>query len=261
MKSKKRFSLLMRCPLKRTKITEYMQTTQKQIFEQEQYPLNQFYDSEERIPFFMSPLHDPVIGAIFSNVEHAGLAAKSLVGSILAEDFIIDEIIEVTPQTYYKTYPDKRGARVDIHLRTADGKRFIVEIQISPEPILERNLFAVSHTILSNMQTGTDSRHFDDTLPTIIVINILNFELRKGHADFLQPVGLLYTKEPHEVADEHIRIYNVQLPVFRKQEHDLTKPLDVWLYLLDTAHQLKKPINEVIEMEPRLKETIDLDAG
>jgi hypothetical protein len=37
--------------------------------------------------------------------------------------------------------------------------------------------------------------------------------------------------------------------------------LDAWLYLLDTAHQLKKPINEVIEMDPRLKETIDLDAG
>jgi hypothetical protein len=74
-------------------------------------------------------------------------------------------------------------------------------------------------------------------------------------------VGLLYTKEPREVADEHIRIYNVQLPVFRRQEHDLTKPLDVWLYLLDTAHQLKKPINEVIEMDPRLKEAIDLDAG
>jgi hypothetical protein len=58
-----------------------------------------------------------------------------------------------------------------------------------------------------------------------------------------------------------IMVYNVQLPVFRRQEHGLTKPLDAWLYLLDTAHQLKKPINEVIEMDSRLKETINLDAG
>jgi hypothetical protein len=35
---------------------------------------------------FMSPLADPVIGAIFSGMEQAGLAAESLVGSILREN-------------------------------------------------------------------------------------------------------------------------------------------------------------------------------
>ncbi|MDR0947981.1 MAG: Rpn family recombination-promoting nuclease/putative transposase [Lachnospiraceae bacterium] len=223
----------------------------------------QNYGSKETLnPLFLSPLRDPVVGAIFQNVEHAGLAAKSLLGSILAEDGLtIEEIIEVTPQTYYKVYPDMRGVRVDVHLKTVDGKRYIVEVQIEPEPIIERNLFAAAHTIVSNMKTGTKSKEFDQIFPTIIVINILNFELRKGHTDFLQPVGLLYTKEPHQVADNHFRIYNIQLPTFRKQEHDLSNPLHAWLYLLDSAHQQQKSIQEVIEMEPRLKEFIDLDPG
>jgi CII-binding regulator of phage lambda lysogenization HflD len=37
--------------------------------------------------------------------------------------------------------------------------------------------------------------------------------------------------------------------------------LDAWLYLLDTANQKQISLKEVIEMEPILQETIDLDAG
>ncbi|MDR0949498.1 MAG: Rpn family recombination-promoting nuclease/putative transposase [Lachnospiraceae bacterium] len=68
-------------------------------------------------------------------------------------------------------------------------------------------------------------------------------------------------KPPHVIAEDHIRIYNIQLPRFREQTHDLRKPLDAWLYLLDTAHQEHISLDEVIEMEPTLQEAIDLDAG
>jgi hypothetical protein len=47
----------------------------------------------------MSPLADPVVGAIFDGVENAGLAAQSLIGSILeAEGIKIGNVISVTPQ-------------------------------------------------------------------------------------------------------------------------------------------------------------------
>jgi predicted transposase/invertase (TIGR01784 family) len=74
-------------------------------------------------------------------------------------------------------------------------------------------------------------------------------------------VGLLYAKPPHSVAEDHILIYNVLLPKFRNHVHDLTKPLDAWLYILDTANQKQLSLEEVIEMEPILRETIDIDAG
>jgi predicted transposase/invertase (TIGR01784 family) len=218
--------------------------------------------TEKEETFYMSPLADPVVGAVFSNVEHAGLAAKSLVGSILEEDgYTIGEIISVTPQKHYKTYSNLRGCRVDIHLDTTDGKRVIVEVQMRTEPILERNLFSASHVILSSIKTGTDVEEFGSSIPHIIIINILNYTLRKDHPDYLQPVGMLYTKAPNSVAEDHIRIYNVQLPLFRKKQHDLSKPLDAWLYILDTAHQQHKTISEVILMEPGLKNIIDLDDG
>ncbi|MDR0948817.1 MAG: Rpn family recombination-promoting nuclease/putative transposase, partial [Lachnospiraceae bacterium] len=217
---------------------------------------------EQPIPLVMSPLADPVVGAIFSSMEQAGLAAESLVGSILREEgYTLGQITNVVPQRYYKAYPDMRGCRVDIFVDTLEGKKAIVEVQLAAEPILIRNLFEVSQMIAAAIPLGTDVKELKDHMPHIIVINILNFDLRKDHQDYIQPVGFLYTKSPHTIAEDHIRIFNVQLPRFREQTHDLKKPLDAWLYLLDTAHQKKVSLKEVIAMEPILQETIDLDAG
>jgi predicted transposase/invertase (TIGR01784 family) len=216
----------------------------------------------EAVPKFMSPLADPVVGAIFNSVEHAGLAAKSLVGSILSEDgYTIGKVTSVIPQMYYKEYPNYRGCRIDIHMDTSSGESIIVEIQLWEEPIMARNLFESTQLIATHMKPGTATKDLDVLMPHIIVINILNFVLRKDHDDFIQPVGILYTKAPNIIAEEHLRIYNVQLPLFRKREHDLTKPLDAWLYILDTANRKELTVEEVIEMEPLLKDTIDLDEG
>jgi predicted transposase/invertase (TIGR01784 family) len=211
---------------------------------------------------FMSPLADPVVGAIFSGMEQAGLAAESLVGSILSEGgYTLGKVIDVVPQKYYKTYPDKRGCRVDVYVYTAEGEKVIVEVQLLPEPILTRNVFEASQVIAASISSGTDPETMKELMPRIIVVNILNFDLRADNEDFIQPIGLLYAKPPHTVAEEHLLIYNVQLPRFRRQVHDLTKPLDAWLYLLDTANQRDISLEEVIEMEPILRETIDIDVN
>jgi hypothetical protein len=82
----------------------------------------------------MSPLADQVVGAIFVNVQSAGLATASLIGAILAKDgVIIGKVISVTPQRYYKT-PNERGCRVDIEVITDKNEWIIVEVQIYYDP-------------------------------------------------------------------------------------------------------------------------------
>jgi hypothetical protein len=45
----------------------------------------------------LSPLADPVVAAIFSDVESAGLAAESLIGAVLAKDGVkIGKVVSVT---------------------------------------------------------------------------------------------------------------------------------------------------------------------
>ncbi|MDR0963436.1 MAG: Rpn family recombination-promoting nuclease/putative transposase [Clostridium sp.] len=210
----------------------------------------------------MSPLDDPVLNAVFNDVEHAGLAAQSLVGNILLEDGIrIRKILSVTPQRYYKIYPNQRGCRVDILVETEDNERIIVEVQTTKEPMGTRNLFEAAQIILANSPKGTRVRKHNKIMPRIYIINILDFVLRDNHEDAIQPVAILYTKGTSEVAIPNLRIYNVQLPLFRQKEHDFDKPLDAWLYILDTAHQKKIPVGEVIAMNAKLKKTVEADLG
>jgi predicted transposase/invertase (TIGR01784 family) len=210
----------------------------------------------------MSPLADPVVGAIFSNVESAGLAAQSLVGSILAEDGIkIGKVKSVTPQRYYKENPMKRGCRVDVLVESENNETTLIEVQISPEPIMARNLFEYAQLAISTVDAGTPTYEIGKKLPKIVVINICDFDVRKsGNTDFIQPVKQMYTKSP-EVAQDFLNIYNVQLTQFRKQKHDLSKPLNAWLTLLDTANQKHIAVEEVIKMYPELGNTVKTDPG
>jgi predicted transposase/invertase (TIGR01784 family) len=210
----------------------------------------------------MSPLADPVVGAIFDGVENAGLAAQSLVGSILAEDGVkIGKVTAVTPQRYYKDIPLMRGCRVDILVESENSPKTLVEVQMSEEPIMARNMFEYAHAIVSSVPQGILTVDLYNAVPKIVVINICNFPVRTtGNDDFLQPVKQMYTKNP-EVAQDYLNIYNVQLPNFREAEHDLTKPLHAWLFILDTANQKGITVKEVIDMFPELNNVVTTDPG
>jgi predicted transposase/invertase (TIGR01784 family) len=210
----------------------------------------------------MSPLADPVVGAIFSSVESAGLAAQSLVGSILAEDGVkIGKVKSVTPQRYYRESPLDRGCRVDILVESGNNENTLIEVQMSPEPIMARNLFEYAQMALSTVKSGTPTYDIGKHMPKIVVINICDFELRKNeNTDFIQPVKQMYTKNP-EVAQDFLNIYNVLLPKFRAGKHDLSKPLNAWLTLFDTANRKHISIEEVIDMFPELGNTVKSDPG
>jgi predicted transposase/invertase (TIGR01784 family) len=211
---------------------------------------------------FMSPLADPVVGAIFNNVEQAGLAAQSLVGSILAAEGIeIGTVVSVTPQKITIPNIEVRATRVDVFIEADSGERILVEVQMFKEPLLERNILAVSQDLATTFAKGSNAWELRRDFPTVYVINIMNYIERRDNDDFIQPIMLMYTKPPHRTAFENLKIYNVELPAFRKKQHDLTKKLDAWLYILDTAEQKGITVEEVITMDETLRNTVTTDSG
>jgi predicted transposase/invertase (TIGR01784 family) len=98
-------------------------------------------------------------------------------------------------------------------------------------------------------------------MPKIIVIDLLNYNLREDNKEYLQPIKMLYTKPPTREALSQISIYVVQLPRIREIKQNFDDSLYCWLYTLDTAHQEQKTIEEVLEMEPRLKPFAEEDPG
>jgi predicted transposase/invertase (TIGR01784 family) len=210
----------------------------------------------------MSPLADPVVGAIFDSVENAGLAAQSLVESILKSEGVkVGNIISITPQKVLMPNVNVRSTRVDILLETDKKERILVEVQMCKEPLLERNMLAVSQDISTAFPKNANVWRIKSQFPRIYVINIMNYSPRTDNDDFIQPIKMMYTKPPARAAFENLQIFNVQLPEFRKKKHDLTDKLDAWLYILDTAEQEKKTVEEVISMDETLRTTVKEDPG
>ncbi|MDR1787041.1 MAG: PD-(D/E)XK nuclease family transposase, partial [Treponema sp.] len=112
--------------------------------------------SERDKPIPLSPLADPVVGAIFSDAEHAGLAAASLIGAVLACDGVtIGKVLSVTPQRHHK-YPDERGIRIDVEIITAANEAVIIEVQLHTDmALLQRNLFAAARVFVDRVPEGT----------------------------------------------------------------------------------------------------------
>ncbi|MDR1788695.1 MAG: Rpn family recombination-promoting nuclease/putative transposase, partial [Treponema sp.] len=110
-------------------------------------------------PVVLSPLADPVVGAIFSDAQNAGLAAASLIGAVLEKDGIfIREVVSVTPQRHHKE-PGSRGVRIDVEVATEADEVIIVEVQLFPDDSLyQRNLFAASHVFIDRVPEGTQPR-------------------------------------------------------------------------------------------------------
>jgi len=212
----------------------------------------------------LSPLSDPVAGAIFANVEVAGLASESIINATLKaekEPVLVGKIISVTPQRTHSS-PTRRGCRVDVDTKT-DANEFVrYEVQISPDMyIMVRDLFSASHLFTENSSKGDTSVQMATKMPTVIYINLLGYILRKSNTDMVQPFKVMYTKLPHEVAIPNFGGYNIQLPRLLEMDANFDDDLYCWCYALYTAHLEKKTVQEVVEMTPELQAFAERDVG
>ena len=219
------------------------------------------------LSFALSPLADPVVGAIFANVDVSALAGKSIINSVHEaenEGKMKGKIIRITPQ-FSHVSPGNRGCRVDVEIETDANEFFRYEIEIAPSTlILLRALFSASHFFVDTSARGDTAAQMAKKMPKVIYINILGFNLRKGkttNKDIVQPVKLMYTKAPQEVAIDKFSIYNIQLPRVADTPQDFTSDLYCWCYALYTAHTEKKTVKEVIAMTPGLQAFAARDPG
>ena len=213
----------------------------------------------------LSPLADPVAGAIFANAEVAGLASESLINATLKEEkepVLAGKVISVTPQRTHSS-PTRRGCRVDVDTETDANEIARYEVQISPEMhIMERDLFSAAHLLIEKSAKGDTATQMAAKMPKVIYINLLGYILRKTNTDMVQPFKVMYTKPPSEVAIPKFGGYNIQLPrLLEMKEPDFTSDLYCWCYTLYTAHLENKTVQEVVAMTPGLQAFADRDAG
>jgi hypothetical protein len=195
----------------------------------------------------LPPLADPVISEIFKNAKVSGLAMRELINAVLEDsgDKAISEVIDVIPQ---KIDPEAQGRsyRVDVTAKTADNEITIFEVQLSHLLITnERSLLYAEQSLGSTAAKGNNWRKISAKMPRVLVINILDFNLRKS-GGFHQVAELVYREEPRELASKRFGIHNIELKKFRKIKPDFTKGLHCWLTALCRSQDSRKSLKEVI---------------
>jgi predicted transposase/invertase (TIGR01784 family) len=209
-----------------------------------------------------SPFNDAVLAAMFSDVDSAGVAAEYLVKDVLGKyGRKLGKVISVTPQDYNKlTY--FRDCRVDVVCRTDNNEFWLIEFQIyDDEFMFERNLAEVSYTIIGSTSGGTTVEEMAESMPHIVVINLLNFYIRDDNSDWLQPVHFAYDKEPRRTANDKLEIYNIQLPWFAEHLPDFDNDGECWLYVMYQSHIRKINPQEVLKMDTRLARFATTNSG
>ena len=198
----------------------------------------------------LEPLSDSVFNYLFSDKGMKG-SMREIINCVLSDagDTEIGEVQEITTQYDVKKRGfGAHGGRVDVRARTADGTLFDVEVQLSAEPAMNaRSWFYGSGIMGEEFREGMPYGQ----VPKVRIINLLDFTLRKAHADYLQPIKLLYVKEPEEATDA-FRIYNIELPKYRAENPTLESvkddPLKSWLYMLDKGYESDQELEVLGEM-------------
>jgi hypothetical protein len=95
----------------------------------------------------------------------------------------------------------------------------------------------------------------------VIVINLLDFTLRPKGKNFHQVGELVYREEPHEILTDRLEIHHLQLSKFKEISPDFNNPLHCWLTALNRAQSLKKPLKEIVKMDPHLSAYYKADPG
>ncbi len=177
---------------------------------------------------FLNPCNDIAFKKIFGSEEHKSITI-SFLNSILelTGDKTIISITFLNTEQLPQTQ-DKKDNILDVFCLDQSGTKYIVEMQVArAEEFGKRIIYYGAKTY--SMQLGKGKPYLE--LMPVVVVSIVNFVLFPEKKDY---------KSIHEILDRKTHEHNlpglafafVELPKFRKKEHELVTTEDKWLYFV-----------------------------
>ena len=182
--------------------------------------------------YFVPLTSDHGFKSTFGNERNTLFLRRALQALIRSETPIAKVTLIKTEQT--KLLQDSRGGIYDLACRDADGRYFIVEMQLAEAAgFLQRMKFYTLYRLNALLRRGTPNF---DHLPPVYCIGLLNFVIWPQLPDYYQSIAL--RTEAGVLVDEQATYITVELPKFTKSLEELTSDLDKLLYTMKTAHTL-----------------------
>jgi predicted transposase/invertase (TIGR01784 family) len=159
--------------------------------------------------------------------------------------------IEYLPAEQLGYIRENRRAVYDVYCTAADGERFIVEMQASPQMhFAERILFYMSYPVISQAPKGsvtrTDSGGKEIKVPwnyslsgvyMICILDNIMFPEKEAADIVTEQIKIVRQKAGRFFTDKW-EVQTIELPKFRKTEDELETAADKWLYSLKHMEKL-----------------------
>ncbi len=166
---------------------------------------------------------------------------KKLFGEEANKDLLIDFLNQLLPPRHQiadlsfrnlenlSDLPEERKAVFDIYCRATSGERFVVEMQKAKvKNFKDRSLFYSTFPIRDQAQRG----EWSFELEAIYFVAILDFEYDEAEErrKFRRDIAL--KDQDGDLFFDKLHFRFLQMPLFKKQEHELETKFDKWCYFL-----------------------------
>ena len=178
-------------------------------------------------PRFINPLTDFGFKRLFGT-EPSKEILRAFLNALLPERHQVASLTLTNSERLGLSEIDRK-AIFDVYCVGKNGERFIVELQKAHQRYFtDRSVFYSSFLIQSQGQKN----EWNFKLAPIYTVCILDFKIagRQNHADYRTLVEL--KDENGKVFFDKLKYIYLELPKFKKEEHELDTDLERWLYLL-----------------------------
>ena len=134
-------------------------------------------------------------------------------------------------------YGDRRAV-FDVYCMTADGGRFIVEMQKAEQSYFKDR--SVYYSTFAIREQGVKGKEWDYHLEDVYTVGILNFEFPNNEYpsdSYRHEIKLKDTEDNHVFYDKLTFVY-LEMPKFTKTEDELDGMFDKWMFVLRNLGRL-----------------------
>ena len=208
------------------------------------------------MPRFINPFTDVGFKRIFGQPIHKELLIEFLNDLLVGEKRILD--ITFLDKEILPEYDNDRGLIYDVYCTNEDGEQFIVEMQNREQVYFrDRALFYLSQAISRQGERGAKWLF---NLKAVYGVFFMNFRLKDFPPQLRSDVELAY-RDSHLPFSDKLRFIFLQLPCFKKEEHECENDFERWIYVLKNMETLQRlPFKARKSVFEKLEQIVDIAA-
>jgi len=202
---------------------------------------------------YLDPKNDLAFKKVFGSEKHKQIPINFLnaVFNLSGDDLIID--LEFLNTNQLPKIAAKKESIVDVLVRDQKGTHYIVEMQVAKIAGFEKRAqYYAAKTYCAHFDEGDDYPNLTKVI-FLAITDYIVFPNKQGYKS--EHVILDNESYEHDLKDFSFTF--VELPKFRKENHELISIEDKWYYFLKHADESNN-INEILASNPEIQEAYDV---